>query len=51
VRAVVIGGIGSLVVTGLWSILFPSLRMADQLTPEALLNVEAEQAAQEVRQL
>jgi MFS family permease len=51
VRAVVIGGIGSLVVTGLWSMLFPSLRKADRLTAEALLNVEAEQAAQEVRQL
>ena len=45
VRAVVIGGIGSLAVTGMWSILFPSLRNADQLTPEALLNVEVEQAA------
>jgi hypothetical protein len=51
VRAVVIGGIGSLAVTGLWSILFPSLRQADQLTPEALLNVEVEQSAREVRQL
>ena len=51
VRAVVFGGIGSLVVTGLWSVLFPSLRKADELTPEALLNVEVEQAAQEVRQL
>ena len=51
VRAVVIGGIGSLAVTGLWSVLFPSLRRADELTAEALLNVEVEQAAQEVRQL
>jgi hypothetical protein len=51
VRAVVFGGIGSLAVTGLWSVLFPSLRKADELTAEALLNVEVEQAAQEVRQL
>jgi MFS family permease len=51
VRAVVIGGIGSLAVTGIWSVLFPALRNADQLTPEALLNVEVEQSAQEVRQL
>ncbi len=51
VRAVVIGGIGSMAVTGLWSVLFPSLRRADQLTPEALLNVEVEQSGQEVRQL
>jgi len=51
VRAVVVGGIGSLAVTGLWSVLFPALRNADELTAEALLNVEVEQAAQEVRQL
>ncbi|MDE3200530.1 MAG: MFS transporter [Acidobacteriota bacterium] len=36
VRAVVIGGIGSLMVSGIWSVLFPSLRNADQLTAEAL---------------
>jgi MFS family permease len=51
VRAVIFGGIGSMAVTGLWSVLFPSLRNADKLTAEALLNVETEQAAQEVRQL
>jgi MFS family permease len=51
VRAVVFGGIGSLAVTGIWSVLFPSLRTADELTAEALLNVEVEQASQEVRQL
>jgi MFS family permease len=36
VRATVIGGIGSLVISGLWSGLFPSLRRADQLTAAAL---------------
>jgi len=36
VRATVVGGIGALVVTGLWSVLFPSLRTADRLTVEAL---------------
>jgi MFS family permease len=51
VRAVVIGGIGSLVVTGLWSVFFPSLRRADALTPEALVNAELEQTGQEVRKL
>ena len=51
VRAVVIGGIGSLAVTGLWSGFFPSLRRADALTPEALMNAELEQTAQEVRKL
>lgn len=36
VRATVIGGIGSLMVSGIWSLLFPNLRNADQLTAEAL---------------
>lgn len=51
VRAVIYGGIGSLIVTGLWSVLFPELRRADKLTAESLMNVEALGAAQEVRQL
>jgi len=51
VRAVVIGGIGSLAVTGSWSIFFPNLRQADRLTPESLLQANTEQAAQQVRQL
>lgn len=51
VRAVVIGGVGSLMVTGVWSIFFPSLRRADRLTPESLLQAETEQSAQQVRQL
>ena len=36
VRATVVGGIGSLVVTGLWAWLFPQLRAADELSAEAL---------------
>jgi len=36
VRATVVGGIGALVVTGLWSVLFAALRNADRLTAEAL---------------
>jgi MFS family permease len=31
VRAVVLGGVGTLVVTGLWATLFPTLRKADRL--------------------
>jgi MFS family permease len=46
VRAVIYGGIGSMVITGLWAVLFPSLRKADELTYEALVNVEALRAAQ-----
>jgi MFS family permease len=36
VRATVVGGIGALMVTGLWSVLFPTLRNADELTARAL---------------
>lgn len=42
VRAVVYGGIGSLMVTGIWSVMFPELRQADELTTDALLGLEAE---------
>src|SRR6266567_1994552 len=38
VRATIYGGIGSLVVSGLWSALFPQLRQADQLTSAALVG-------------
>jgi MFS family permease len=51
VRAVIYGGIGSLLVTGLWSVFFPSLRRADSLTPEALLNAELETSGREVLRL
>jgi MFS family permease len=37
VRAVVIGGIGSMIVTGAWAVLFPPLRQADHLTAESLM--------------
>lgn len=37
VRAVVLGGIGSLAVTGIWAVLFPNLRRVDALTVESLL--------------
>ncbi len=36
VRATVYGGIGALVVAGLWSMMFPSLRRADEMTAEVL---------------
>lgn len=51
VRAVVIGGIGSLAVTGLWTAFFPSLRRADQLSAESLLSAEYQQAGQETGKL
>ncbi|WP_263358728.1 MFS transporter [Acidicapsa ligni] len=36
VRATVVGGIGALMVTGIWPLIFPKLRKADQLTAAAL---------------
>ncbi len=36
VRATVVGGVGALVVSGLWAVMFPSLRNADELTAESL---------------
>jgi MFS family permease len=42
VRAVVIGGLASMAVTGLWSVFFPALRQADRLTAESLIAVERE---------
>jgi MFS family permease len=43
VRAVVAGGLGALVITWIWSVLFPALRKVDRLTEESLLQAEAEQ--------
>jgi hypothetical protein len=40
VRAVVVGGIGSLMVTGLWTALFPALRNADTLSAKSLMQPE-----------
>ena len=39
-RAVVVGGIGSLMVTGLWTALFPALRNADTLSAKSLMQPE-----------
>jgi len=47
IRAVIYGGIGSLIVTGLWTFLFPALRHADRLEADSLLPAELLQATQE----
>jgi hypothetical protein len=44
---VVVGGVLSVTVTALWSILFKPLRDVDQLTTEALLSANAMQTAAE----
>lgn len=36
VRATIFGGVGAMLVTGLWTVLFPDLRKADELTAKAL---------------
>lgn len=43
VRATLVGGIGALAVAGVWAVLFPGLRNADELTAEALRPRQAGQ--------
>ena len=45
VRATVYGGIGALAVAGIWSVIFPSLRRADEFTAEALRPFEEKPGA------
>lgn len=47
VRAVVIGGIGSMMVTGAAAVFFPALRQADALTAESLTSIKKELSAAE----
>ena len=47
VRAVVVGGIGSLIVTGLASTLFPALRQIDELTTESLMQTNLQNSITE----
>ncbi|WP_419804544.1 MFS transporter [Terriglobus sp.] len=48
VRAVVLGGIGSMMVTGLWAVFFPPLRRVDTLTPEELLSANASSVSEPI---
>ena len=48
VRAVVYGGIGSMLVTGLWSVFFPALRNVDTLHADELLAANAYSTAEPV---
>ncbi len=47
VRAVVVGGIASMVVTGTWSFFFPALRQADKLSADDLIAVEKQFSSME----
>jgi MFS family permease len=41
VPAVVLGGVGTLVIIGIWALLFPELRKADRLSVEELMPTES----------
>ncbi len=43
VRAVVAGGVGALAITGIWTVLFPSLREIEQLTEDSLMQMQEKQ--------
>ncbi|HET9086124.1 MAG TPA: MFS transporter [Acidobacteriaceae bacterium] len=47
VPAVVVGGIGAILVTGIWTVLFPSLRQVNRLSEEELRGGMQEAAAAE----
>jgi MFS family permease len=47
VRAVVIGGVASMAITGLWAGFFPALRRADRLEADHLIALEKELSATE----
>ena len=47
VRAVVVGGIGSMMVTGVSAVVFPALRNADQLTADSLRATEEHLSGEE----
>ena len=47
VRAVVIGGVASMAITGLWAVFFPALRRADKLDADHLIALERELSAAE----
>ena len=45
VPAVVVGGVGAIAITGIWTVLFPSLRQVDRLTENDLLGARQQTAA------
>jgi MFS family permease len=47
IRAVVIGGVASMAVTGIWSVFFPALRHADKLSADDLSAVEKQFSSME----
>jgi MFS family permease len=49
VPAVVVGGIGAMVVTGAWTLMFPSLREVNRLSEDELMGINREAATAEPR--
>ena len=49
VTAVVVGGIGAMVVTGAWALMFPSLREVNRLSEDELMGINREAATAEPR--
>ena len=49
VPAVVVGGVGAIVVTAAWTWMFPSLRKVNQLSEHELLGADQEAATAEPR--
>ena len=47
VPAVVIGGVGAIAITGVWTLLFPSLRKVNKLSEDELLGMQQEAATAE----
>ncbi len=47
VPAVVVGGIGAILVTGVWTLMFPSLRKVNRLSEQELLGADEEAATAE----
>ena len=47
VPAVIVGGVGAMAVTGVWALLFPSLRRVDRLSVDELLGMQEEAASAE----
>lgn len=51
VRAVVLGGVASLAVTGIWAVSFPKLRRVSSLTVESLLPAALEENSEDTQKL
>ncbi len=47
VPAVVVGGVGAIAVTGVWALLFPSLRKVNKLSEDELMGMDEEAASAE----